>query len=368
MKYKRHHNLTIFFTVFILSVQHAWAESWQNSVTSQISTEYDTNPAMIPNYSNAVIRSLLEPAYTLTGNLDEDEIKTGVALQIARSSNELLSPNRNSPNIFADWLHQINTGELGISARYIEIATRDAGIDATGRVPVASARISRILTGRWSKALNDHSTLSGDGSYEGISYTRGAFVNYATRSANLIFSYDLSEINTPFLRASQVIYEPADGSQMSKFSSATIGWRWMTSDQIEGSADVGSYKINDTDVGTVGAVAAQYTGLLNVLNIYAGRQTSPSGLGGFVTSDSLNGGWTHALNDISKTGIDLAWRKTHFTSDVIHSTMGVWLHQDINYLWGLRIYYLHNTITGETLEGAYSNIVGFSFSYTHNDF
>lgn len=343
--------------------------AWEQAISARISTEYETNPAMLSTSTGDVWRTLLEPGYMIIGKFGEDELRTGLGLQISRSSNQSLSQDRDSPSAFIDWLRQLDTGEFGVSSKYAEVATRNADIDATGQVPVASKRSSRTLTGRWKKDFSERSTLSADGMHESVFYTGGIFVDYVTRSASMMFSYILSERNQPFLKALYADYEPAGGGPANRLESVAIGLNWNESDNLGGSVQIGKSRIDDTDAGTQGAATLQYTGQKTRLNLGAARHVSASGLGGFVTVDQIIGNWGYTLSELSSAGLDLLWQQSKSsTAENIRTSSGAWLQNELNTYWILRTYFQHNTLQLVGVDRAYSNILGFALVYTRNDF
>ena len=352
---------------FMLNSGLGRADSWQHAVSSRASTEFDSNPAMSPAYPGGVWRALFEPGYTLTGRVGANELKAGLALQLVRSSNRARSQNRDSPSVFLNWLRQSDAGEFGISSRYEEIATRDAAIEAIGSVPIDSTRASRSISGSWSKALSERSTLSADGSYEGVSYRGGTFIDYVTRSGGLRFNYALSEHSVPFLRMSYAEYEPAGGNLPHSFANAILGWNWKPSDYLEGNLQVGRTRASGQEMTTLGAAAMRYTGQRTVLVLNADHQLLPSGLGDFVTVDQVNGKWSYDLSERSRTGIDLGWRKNRLVN-IVNRTKGAWLQHELNPLWGARTYYLHSINEGGAGGSASSNILGLTLIYNRSDF
>jgi hypothetical protein len=369
---RRFIRLSIILAALAFYSGQGWADSWQQVGSARVSTEYDTNPAMSPTYRGDVWRALLEPSYTLMGRVGANELQAGLALQIARSSNQTLSQDREDPRVFLDWRRQSDAGEFGMSAKYDEVATRTAEIDNTGPGFADSTRASRTMSGSWNKALSERSTLTADGAYSDVSYKGGAlggtFVDYATRSGDMMFSYAWSERSAPFLKMSYADYEPTSGNPLSRSASAILGWNWKVSDYLEGTLQVGKSKVSDTKMGSQGTAAVQYTGQRTGLVLNAGRQVSPSGLGGFVTVDQANGNWSYALNERSKTGIDLGWQNNHFVTDIINRTAGAWLQHDLNSFWGARTYYQHRIIEQGGVGRAFSNILGITLVYTHADF
>ena len=370
MNERRLAGLSILLVGLVLHTGHGWADSWQHAVSTRLSTEFDTNPAMIPAYrDDGVWRFLFEPSYTLMGRVGASELKAGLALQIARSSNQTLSQDRENPSVFLDWRQRSDTGELGLTAKYDEVATRAAETDNVGVSFSDGRRASRTISASWSKALSERSTLSADGAYSDVSYTSGTFVDYVTRSGGMMFSYAWSERSTPFLRMSYSDTESAGNLPLTRFANAILGWDWKFSDYLEGTLQAGGSKISGARIGTQAAAGVKYTGQKTQLALNADRQISPSGLGGFVTADRVKGSWSYALSEHSNAGIDLEWRKSlSIATNNINTASGVWLQRDLNSFWRMRMNYLHSTREGGTAGVASSNILGITLIYSHTDF
>ncbi|MEO8342706.1 MAG: hypothetical protein ABI536_02705 [Gallionella sp.] len=356
----------IMVSVLVFSPTRGQAASWQQAWSAQASAEYDSNPAMAPAYPVDIWRSIFEPGYKLKGTDGVNELNMGVALQITRASNKMISPNREDSRGFFDWRQRSNTDEFGISGAYDEVATRTTTIDNTGPGLADSTRTSRLLSANENQALTERSTLALDGAYEQVFYKGGTFVNYVTRSAGMKFSYAWNERNTPFLRISYTDYKPTNDGALSRLNNVLIGWNWKISEYLECTIQAGKSRMDNVQ-GKQGGVNVQYTDQRTLVAINADRQVSPSGFGGFVTVDQAKGSWSYALNESSKTGVDLEWQKNHLSMNVVNNTAGAWLQQDINSSWGTRMYYLHKISMGGGAR-AYSNILGVSLMYTPSDF
>jgi len=345
-----------------------WAGSLQHTGSLRVLTEFDTNPALSSTYPGSVRRAIFEPSYTLMGRIGESELKGGLALQIARSSNESLSQNLDSPSAFFDWSHQNEVNEFGISTRYAEIATRDAGVDGTGQVPVDSTRASRTLSGRWSRSLSQRTILAADGAYEGVSYSSGSFTDYSTRSGGLKVSYALSETGTSFFSLSGNKYVPADGGTTSNLVSAGLGFGWKI-EYLDLNMQLGHSRRSGGNSDMQGAIAMLYTGKRTQLGLNADRSVTSSGVGDFVIVDQLRGSWSYALSERSNFGVDMQGLKNHFvTINGIRTTTGVWLQHELSPSWQVRTYCQHNILKGGGASSASSNIVGLFFTYTFSNF
>lgn len=360
--------LAVLLAALTFNIEQSRADNWQQTMSAQFMTEFDTNPAMSPSYHGGVWRGIFMPGYILTGNFDADTLKSGLALQVVRSSDESLILNRESPSAFIDWTRQIVEGEYGVSGRYTEVDIRDAGIEATSLTLGASTRATRNISGKWRKAISQRSTLSADGSYEKVSYTGDTYIDYVARTGSMMFSYAWDEYNTPFFKLNYADYEPAGIGASGQLSSADAGWHWQSSDNLQGTLQAGKSINNDGETGTQGAVEVKYTGQRTEFVVNASRQVLPSGLGGFVTFDQANGSWSYAVSERSRTGINLEWRTIHYATDIINRTAGVWWQHNLNAYWDTRLYYLHRTREREGVGPATADLLGLMFTYTHNDF
>lgn len=360
--------LSIILAALVSHSGQSWAESWRQDWAARVSTEYDTNPAMIPANQEGVRRSLFEPSYKLIRAGGANELNAGLAFQFARSSNKTLSQDRDDPSVFLDYRRQNVAGEIAMSAKYNEVSTRAAEIESSGIGIVDSTRATRTMSASLKEALSERSTLTLDGTYNNVFYKGGTLVDYVTRSASMKFSYDWSEVSVPFITMSYSKYEPTESDTYSRYAHAILGCNWKVSDYLTGSLQFGRSKISGPRMGKQGSAAVQYTGQTTVLALNAGRQVSASGMGGFITVDQVNGSWSYALGERSKSGIDLGWRKNRFVTRFFNRTSGAWLQYEFDSFWLMRTYYTHKISEQSGGGEASSDMIGLTLVYTHTDF
>lgn len=362
--------LFLLFTLVFYS-GNGLAASWQQNSTAGMSTEYDSNPTLSPAYPGSVLRALFDPNYTLIGRVGVNELRSSFAIHMERSSNVYLSEDRNDPRVFLDWKHPSETGEFGISATYNQMATRLAEGDISGPGYIPSTRVSRLMSGRWNSSLSERSTLSANASYEGVFYMGGTYTDYITRSGDIMFKYDWSELNAASLKITHSDYAPAAGDLPSNTTNYVVAWDWRASDELEGNLQVGKYMISEITNTTTGrqfSASIRYAGQRARFGLNAGRQVIPSGYGGFVLVDQANANWSYALSDHSTAGIDLIWQRNQYAIKTINRNPGAWLQNELNPFWNLRTYYLHRTSEESGISSASSNIIGISLVYTNDDF
>lgn len=351
----------------VLFTEQGWADSWQHSTSFRVATEFETNPAMLPTYKRGVWRALLDPSYTLIRSAGVNELRAGLALKIARSSNKTQSVDREDPSVFLGWRRQSDVGEFGVSAKYDEVATRATETDATGQTLVDSTRASRTISASWSKALSERSTLSADGAFEGVSYDSGTYIDYSSQSGSLNLNYILSEHSTSFLKVSGVKHIPDAGGSSSRLANAMVGLNWKT-EYLDLTAQVGQFKRSGNNIGSQGSVAVKYAGQRTQLDLNVDRKISPGGLGGFVKTDHASGSWSYATSENSRTGINVGWLKNHSITDDVSRTTEVWWQHDLSLFWRVRTHYLHKTRDAVGVGSATSNIIGLSLAYARSNF
>jgi hypothetical protein len=344
------------------------ASDWHQTVSTQLTAEYNSNPNMTSANPQEVSRVLFSPAYALIGQLDDNQtLKAGATLQLVRSSNETLSPNRNSPTLSLDWVRQYETAELGVGSQYNENSTRYTdSVDSTAAIE--STQISRTFNLRASKMLTELSTLVSTVTYQSVIYKGGPFIDYSTNLADLMYNYLWSENSTPFLKYTYFNFVPVSGGLSTRLDVASIGLNSKWTERLDSTIQLGQFGDNNKQSGTQNSASLIYRSFKSQLTIKASHQTIPSGINGLVLTDQFSGEWYYELNDRKKIGIDALWQSSHLVTDTIQRSEGVWLQTELNPLWSLRTYYQQNSVDRGDNNPASSYILGLNLGYTHPDF
>ena len=368
LKLRQFAGMLIPFAGLMFYTGQSFAATWQQALSARATTEYETNPALSSTNQSRTRRFLIEPDYTLARADGVDELKAGLALQIVRSSNQAVSLNREDPRAFLNWSHQSNVGEFGISARYEEMATRATEMDSTGLTTVDGTRTTRTTAASWSKALSERSTLSADGAYSSVFYKNGANVDYVTRSGGLKLSHEISEGVVPFINMSYVDQKLAGSVSSSRRVNAILGLNWKTTERLNLTTYAGRSRSNTASSGSTNqyGLAAQYVGQLTGFSIKADRQTSPSGLGGFITSDQISSSLSHDFSERNKAGIDMGWRKNRSITNDINRNMDAWFQHDLSAFWHIRAHCLRRIREAGIVGRASSNLIGITLTYRNS--
>lgn len=354
----------------VAGMREGRADNWRHMANVRVATEYETNPAMEDVHPRGVWKAIFDPGYTLMGRIGESEISTGLAVQFIRSSNKALSPDRDSPTAFLDWRQPGETDEFGISARYAEVATRDAGgVDASLPTPSSSTNVTRTMSGNWRHELGERSTFTADAAYEGVAYKESTNIDHSSRSGSVNMAYDLSEQTTSFIQLSGNRLLTSGGGANSSLVVATAGmnwqgesWNWVVQAgraRFEGHSDL------------QGSIETRYTGPRSQLTLNAGRSVLPGGSGAFVKTDHAGGSWRYALGEYTDVGTDMNRQKnlaTDIRPSATSALYGMWLEHDLASAWSMRAYVQHRTAQDGNAGRITSNMLGLSMTYVNQDF
>lgn len=372
----RFFKLFVFFVGSTIYSGQIFADIWQSTFSSYASEDYSINPAMLPGSSTGVWLSTLAPSYTLNKTDGNNELKAIGRLTAVESSNTALSVDRIDPSVALNWLRKYETGSYGITTQYEQIATRTAP-GVTSQFVVDSTQTLRTLSANWSKSFSEKDTLTAMGSYVSSDFNGGGFVNNVTQTANLNYSHNLSETVIPSLSLAytEMIFpanQPAVNSltpnqpNMSTLS-PMLGVEWKISPRLDSNVRVGdslSSMGNSAQFSSMVHYAAEQTNL----SLNASYLTTPSGYGGFITTESISGGVTHELSEQNSLGVNISWNKNFTIIDNTYGTIDSWVQHKIDTFWTVKSHFTHSLIEGGGLSAASTNVIGVSLNYTGSQF
>jgi hypothetical protein len=367
--------LSVMLATFTLISGQSLADTWQHTITYDASTEYETNPLLLPANPGGVTLASFSPKYALSGTSGLNAIQGGIGLHVVESSDTVLARNRVDPNASLNWKHQSNVGQFGILASYDAISTRIttfdtttglASSDLTGLVSEDSTRYTRAFSANWSKSVSEKGTLSADGGYSSDTFTNALYVNYATKSGDLKYEHALSENFMAFVSLSYIEQIPVGIATTSRVN-PMFGVDLNLSGNLEARLAEGRSRGDGAD--NFQAVASmKYRGQLDDLELNAARLTTPSGLGDFVTYNQANANWTHHLRERTRAGVRVGWRENVSITDDTYRSMDLWLHEDLTGNWEFRTHCLHGFHVGGGVGPASSNELGIALVYSRPEF
>lgn len=359
----------------VLVADSAQADAWHHAIALPTTLEHDSNIRMSATDKRGVTRAILAPTYSLTGTYGVDEFKAALGLRIERSSDRMLSMNREAPNLLLGWRRFTETGEFSLTAKYDEASSQQTQLQETGLVVTDSTRINKSLGAKWQSAVTARSTLAASLDYLDVSFsggTHGSPLNaYRNLATGLNWSYAWSETVEPFLAFLASHYEPekntvpsADNYSLQAGAKVRLAENWDWTAQA-GTSHIVS-RINDR--GWIGSTSLRYTGLRQDFSLSAARSISPSADVGFVQSDQLRGNWGYAVDELTRLSIDASWQKSHGLQPNTMKQLGASASRDLSLFWTARFYYQHKLREQDGQPKATGDVLGLTLTYSHPDF
>jgi hypothetical protein len=358
-------------TGILMASACATAGEWRQSITLPASLEQDSNPLLSSTNKKGVTRTVLMPTYNLIGNYGIDEIKAGLGLRVERSSDQMISMNREDPNLLLGWRRTTETGEFGLTAKYDQVSSRAAQLEETGLIVGDSTRNTRSLGGNWRSVLSERTTLTTEAEYKTVTYDSGTLTNFNNTTAGVTWAYAWGDRTEPFLRFSASHYEPEKTTiPVSDNYLVTGGVKVRASEHLDWTLQGGTSTVltRTTDTTWQGSFMMNYFGERFDAALNVGRSVSASGEGGFVSADQIKVSHGYALADRSRAGWDASWQNNKATIPNSIRLIGLWGSHELSTDWNLRLYYQHKLRRQSGQPDASGNMLGVTLVFSHPDF
>jgi len=348
------------------------AATWQSAIVLPSTVEYDSNPVLATENKKGVTRTIIAPDYTLVGTSDRDQWRFGLGVNLVRSSDTSIVSDREDPNLQLGWQRETETGGFGLTAKYVESSTLSTAVQETGVIATDGTQKLTSFGGNWSTALSERTTLVNETDYTHVTYDLNTLTNYDELSNRLSLNYAWSERVELFTRLGVKRYEPQQGSAVPSSNSytPTVGLNVEISERLKGALYAGVNQVSGSNSRPrgQGGFSLHYTGERVDTSIDAARSTVASGDGGFVEVDNLNGTWSYALDDTSRTGFDTSWQKTKGLTPNTLRNVGVWFSRDLSPFWVARLSFMYKELQQAGLPDATANVVGLTLTYSPPNF
>lgn len=346
------------------------AGRFEQGLSVNLATEYETNPALSATAKDGVWRQTVAPSLGLTRTNGADEWEARLGLRLERSSNEALSTGRDDPSLGLTWRRASSTGGLNLKFGYDTQSTRVSEFQDTGLVTVDGSRSSQSLALTLSHALDERRTLSLDAGHTAVGYQGGSLTDYRDLSAGLTYSLDWDERLAPYLRLSASRYTPDLGVASTSYD-ARIGFRLARGERLSLDVAAGlNHIVADTHRnGWLGSVSLDYAlDPRASLDLDLSRSVASSGAGGFAESDQLAVRWGRTLSERDSVGADLSWRNSRTLTTGDTRQLNLWGSRALGDLWSLRLSYTFRRREGGGEAAASSQALALTLSYAHPDF
>ncbi|WP_342625436.1 hypothetical protein [Pseudomonas alkylphenolica] len=348
------------------------ASTWQSSAALPTTVEYDSNPLLLTSGEEGVTRTIIAPDYSLVGTFDRDQLRLGLGVRVLRSSDTDVVDNREDPNVILGWQRETETGGYGLSAQYNESSTLSSAVQDTGVVTTTDGTQKLyVLTGNWNRALTERSTLSNETKYSSASYDIDTLTDYEELATVLTWTYAWSERTDLYTGIGAKRYEPEDETLASASNSYSpvVGLKYQFSERLQGDVHLGVNEVSGDGGGRrgEGGFSLYYTGERTGLSLDAERSTVASAEGGFTEVDSVRGGWSYAVNETSRVGLDAAWQDSKGQTPNTLQTYGAWASRELSPFCDLRLSLMYKERQQDGLPDAVGTIIGMTLTYRFPD-
>jgi hypothetical protein len=345
----------------------AQASNWQSSVEVPTTVEYDSNPLLLTSEEKGVMRTIIEPRYSLVGTFDRDEWRLGLGAHVLHSSNTSVLGNREDPDVSLGWRHETERGHYGLHAQYLESSTLSGTVLDTGVVTTDGTQKLITLTGDWEYALTERSTLSNEISYDHARYDITSLTGFEELGNTFKYTYAWSERADVFTSMRVRRYEPqqtSTGAVATNSYTPSIGMRYQLTDQLETVMHIGVSQVSGSNQRKEeGGVLLDYRGARADASFSAERRTDASAQGSFAQLDMIQGTWSYALSELNRVGLNAAWQDSKGQTPNTLQTYSVWASRQFSPFWDLRLSLMYKERQQSHLPDAVATIVGMTLTY-----
>ncbi|NIE74737.1 hypothetical protein F3J44_02345 [Pantoea sp. Tr-811] len=350
------------------------AANWQSSVVAPTTVEYDSNPLLLTSKEKGVMRTIIAPDYNLIGQFDQDQLRLGMGLRVLHSSDRSVVGNREDPNLSLGWQRTTETGGFGLLAQYVESSTLSGAVQQTGVVTsVDGTQKMSTLTGNWSSAISERSTLANQLRYNHARYDTATLTGYDEYANDFTWTYAWSERTDIITGFEARRYEPQITSTTTAIATnsyiPSIGLKHQFTDQLEGKVHIGVNKTSGSGGGQRGEGGASlfYRGERAEANLNAERSTVASAEGGFAQLDMVSGAWSYRLTELNRVGVEASWQDSKGQTPNTLYTYGVWASREFSPAWDLRLSLQYKERQQKGLPDAEATIAGLTLTYRYPD-
>ncbi|WP_313460004.1 hypothetical protein [Pseudomonas sp.] len=348
------------------------AASWQSSVQVPSTVEYDSNPLLLTSKEKGVTRTIIAPDYTLVGQFDRDQLRLGLGLHVLRSSDRSVMDDREDPHLSLGWQRETQTGGFGLLAQYDESSTLSGAVQDTGVVTTTDGtqKMTR-LSGNWSSAISERSTLANELRYSHATYDVSSLTGFDEYANDFTWTYAFNERTDIISGFAVRRYQPDDSSVATATTSyvPTIGMKHQFSDSLVGAVHVG---VNQTDGNGTrrrgeGGASLTYGGARSEATLSADRTTLSNGEGGAAQLDMLRAGWSYLVTETTRVGADAWWQDSKGQNPNTLQTYSVWASRAFSPAWDLRLSLMYKQRRQDGLPDAEATIAGLTLTYRFPD-
>ena len=153
-------NLKLVTTTSLLLVSVQSVAVTVQSLTIPFSVGYESNPQLSVSNEQSISRITLNPSYSLTSNEGPDQWNATASFSAIRTSDQILSQNRNDPSLNVGWTHSYETGSFSVTGLANQQSTRVSELTDSGIISGDNTKKAYTASVNWLNNLSDRTSLT----------------------------------------------------------------------------------------------------------------------------------------------------------------------------------------------------------------
>lgn len=369
------YNFKLLLGLYLISVSSGLSAEVEHTLSLPVTFEYESNPQLLTANEESVSKRVVTPTYSVSSNDERTPWNINANIRAERSSNQVISQDRDDAGVNIGLTHYYETGQLGIVGLYQEQSTRESEFSESGLVNNDNTRRSRNMTVNWLTNISDKTSLSMNGTISSVDFigaSTAGLVDYKTENINARLNYTLNDNNQIYSAVNVSYYQPNSGiGQETETRALDIGAVYNFSEQLTISAGVGVNETReenqDDENGWQANLDLQYVTLRSSSNLKFSRYLAPSSTGGLEERYLLTAGWSYSITDFDKIDFGYSWNQVQTTQKTETSVIALSYTGDLSESWNFRFSADHR-IKEDNLSKADSNRVMASMIYNLTNF
>ncbi|WP_160152891.1 hypothetical protein [Microbulbifer sp. ALW1] len=330
--------------------------------------DYATNPKLESEAKDAVYSGLIKPKMWLQWQAPSRSLNVNAGLNLVESSNTDLINDRNDPNLSLTYSENRSRSALSTTANYRETSTLVSELYDTGKINSDETRIDSEASIDWQYQLAERSEIGLSGGLSDVKYSSDDFVSYQVGNLGTYLQHQASEqFSGQLALKAQLLSPEIDTAKTSELVGLLLNMRFQISENAASEFGVetiyteGSENASD-EIDWNGFFKISFLGKKTRYQAVYARETTPSGLGRFVTADSLKVNFSYLYSPKTEFNISASLRDVDSLERNRVSLLELQAKHRIMDRWSSRIAWQYKYL--DRIEMAKANVISFSLNYS----
>lgn len=297
----------------------------QQSFTLPISYESESNPRYSVSNKTKINRLILHPNYLISLNSETDQLFAGVSYRYEKTSDPLISQDREDPSLDFGWKHDYETGMFSATAKYYEQSTRVSEFTDSGLVEFTNSNLENRDNTRktytvlfdWKKNLTERMSIIFNSNVTKVKFDEldtAGLVNFQNESLNTSLNFPLNERIEMLTQLFISRYNPeGEVNTSSETIGYNLGFRWKASENFNIDASAGTNETLSNNVAKSkykswqASLSLNYSTLKTNSHFIATRGNIPSSTGTLNEQNRVAANWIYNLSDEDNIALEYIW-------------------------------------------------------------